>query len=109
MRMAALLHTASASHVRVPGQPKTNTPQQLHECRWRHSRPDLRRVARSCSRSALLPWYSRAGQDGRKRLNSLTQLGRVDRGPTTMKGPGTVLLRMYAIKPMVWACELYEH
>ncbi|KAA6424145.1 MAG: hypothetical protein FRX49_06104 [Trebouxia sp. A1-2] len=44
-------------------------------------------LVRSFWRSSLLPWYRMTFMEGSHRLNSSTQLDRVDRGPTTMKGP----------------------
>ena len=43
---------------------------------------------------------------GHQRCTSLTQLDSVDRGPITMKGPGTFMLRRCAKSPMVCHLQL---
>ena len=65
-------------------------------------------VLRMFCRSCRVPWYSTAGWVGHQRSNSATQLGSVDSGPTTMKGPFTPLLRRWLSSPIVCTCSMHS-
>jgi len=56
------------------------------------------------TRSFLEPWYNTVDMVGQKRSNSLTQLGRVERGARIMKGPRTPFSYRWDRKPIVWIC-----
>ena len=62
-------------------------------------------LLRNFCRSSLLPWYRMTFIDGNQRLNSSTQLDKVDKGPTTMKGPLIFLPLRWLRKPMVCTCN----